>query len=92
MPDEVPDIYADSVYLAISPYDLMIRLAKRPFESGDAPAEPETVGVVRMSHEQAKTFAVVLRNLLVEYEKGHGKIRIHSELRERVGISEDGDW
>jgi len=61
MPDEVPDIYCDSVLANVTPFDMVLQLSRRPADavnSANAPAE--LVGCIRMSLEQAKALAIVL--------------------------------
>lgn len=69
MPDGVPDVYADQVSLAQSPFGLTItfsRTVSNPSPSRPGDGEPQVT--VRMSLEHAKALAMILRRNLKQYE------------------------
>ena len=86
--EEAPDIYCDGTAMAMTPYDVMIHLLRRPSD----PGEPVRVGTLRMSMEHAKTFAIMLRKNLKGYEDQAGKIPLHPNLMKELGISKEEDW
>lgn len=86
-----PDIYCDGTAMAMTPYDVMIHLLRRPSDP-DKQAQPVKVGTLRMSMEHAKTFAIMLRKNLKGYEDQAGKIPLHPNLMKELGISKEEDW
>lgn len=99
MPDandvhDVPDIYCDSVNIAMTPYDLMLMLTKmKPKPEGNqVTVSPAPVGLIRMSLEHAKVLAILLKRNLKEYEDKVGAIPIHPETAKNLGISKNEDW
>jgi hypothetical protein len=94
MPDqsEVPDVYCDSMQLALTPYDAILLLTKHSgkLNSSEPPLE---VATVRMSLEHAKVMAIMLAKNLHNFENDTGQvIPIHPNLRQKLGISNSEDW
>ena len=90
-PEEVPDIYCDGVQMGLTPYDVMIELLRRPPVLG-GDVKPLRVGMIRMSLEHAKVFAIMLRKNLKNYEDTTGSIPMHPDLLKQLGISKAEDW
>jgi hypothetical protein len=94
---ELPDIYCDSVQIAMTPYDTVLMLTKNiptfGGKAGKIEVTPDPVGTVRMSLEHAKVLAILLKRYLQEYERSTGmQIPLHPEMLKNLGISEDEDW
>jgi hypothetical protein len=86
----VPDIYCDGTQMALTPYDVMIFLQRRLADPSKQ--EGVSVGVLRMSLEHAKVFAIMLRKNLKAYEDTTGPIPMHPQLMKDLGISKAEDW
>jgi hypothetical protein len=89
--EEAPDIYCDGTAMAMTPYDVMIQLLRRPSDPGKQ-SEHIRVGTLRMSMEHAKVFAIMLRKNLKAYEDQAGQIPMHPSLMKDLGISKPEDW
>jgi hypothetical protein len=94
MPELVPDIYCDSILTNVTPYDCILQLHRRPSANVSAPnQQPEMVGCVRISLEQAKAFAIMLTGALKQFEGQQcAAIPIHPQIRISLGISKNEDW
>ena len=94
MPDEVPDIYCDGVVTAVTPYDVILQLQRRPKENPSGATQlPDLVGCVRLSLEQAKVLCIVLKASLKALEDSQGTaIPLHPQVRQPLGISKNEDW
>jgi hypothetical protein len=102
--EDAPDIYCDGIQLGLTPFDVMIWLMRRSPEMPSFPAPGQqhrgnqqevpamVVGTVRISLEQAKVFAILLRKNLKDFEDKTGKIPMHPEMMGMLGISKDEDW
>jgi hypothetical protein len=93
MADEVPDIYSDNVNIVASAYDLTLRFMKSDPGStlGKIPDFQQAANV-RMSLQQAKILAILLRKNLAEYERQAGMINVHPEVCKALGVSLTEDW
>lgn len=103
MPDaqRVTEVYADvarinvgdtSVFLgfyAIDPMS-MLSLDARDSELPEG-ASLELKSVARLSHTNAKIFAMLLKRFLKEYEEDSGEIPLPSAFLEAVGLADD-EW
>ncbi len=93
MADEVPDIYADSVEMALTPYDAVLEFSKRTGRIQDAAkTQAVHVGTVRMSLQHAKVLAILLKKNLSGYESVVGTIDLHPDLLKALGVSKSEDW
>jgi hypothetical protein len=94
MAGDFHDIYRDGVIVNVTPYDVILQLQRRPADNAEsATAQQEVVGCVRMSLEQAKTFAIILKTSLKQLEESQGTdIPIHPQLRANLKISKNEDW
>lgn len=92
MADDLPDLYVDGVTIAVSPFDVVIELTRKQLSSSGTDS-PRRIGIVRMSHEHAKTVAIMLKSYLKAYEDQIGTaIPVHPALRSQLGISVNEDW
>jgi hypothetical protein len=96
MDQDIPDMYCDGVQVMVSPFDLILQLTERhpalPLQ-GKQPESPRTIAYVRMSLEHAKVIAIMLRKVLKEHEdQQKGKINLHPQICEVMGISPEEDW
>ena len=92
-----PDIYCDGVQMGLTAFDVMMWLMQRPSlapQIGKPPAEvaPLHVGTIRMSLEQAKVLAIMLRKNLKQFEDQTGLIPMHPQMMKDLGISKAEDW
>ncbi len=95
--DGVPEIYADVVQIAtgnagiffgfraVSPFNAEESLLQDP---GAEPPSP-LKAIVRMSQEDAKIFAIVLRHALKQFEVDHGVIDIPEEFYQSANAGND---
>jgi|GEM_PF-6608964 hypothetical protein len=104
--EEITEITCDGVQIAMTPFDLTLWIMRRPATLPPAPlpqahpgsqavptnVSPVTVGIVRMSLEQAKAFAIVLRKNLKSFEDQTGLIPMHPAMLNAFGISKSEDW
>jgi hypothetical protein len=93
MPDEPLEIYSDVFRYTVTPYGVNITFglnAPHP-----APAQAPTSqdqAIVRMSLEQAKVMAMMLRRNLKAYERENGlEIALPPGLYTQLGIARE-DW
>ena len=94
MPEDIPiEVYSDSFRFTVSPYGLAVSFATNPAHPAPGKAEPgkEHV-VVRMSLEQAKILAMMLRRNLKRYEEENAlEIALPPNLYTQLGLARE-DW
>ena len=95
MPDDVvPDVYADQMSLALTPYGIALTFSLSNSAPNPArPMQPEPKVVVRMSLEHAKSLAMIVRRQLKQYELEQlgDAIRLPRQVMQQMNLSED-DW
>lgn len=94
-PEPIPDIYCDSVQVAMTAYDVMLVLTKMmpKIEGGNLNATPSQVGLIRMSLEHAKIMSIIIRRNIQQYEEKTGsRIPMHPDVCKTLGISKEEDW
>ncbi len=103
MPDSVsvPEIYADVVHVVTTNLGVFLGFrAVAPFDMAHAEnEEPESESVepmplkaiVRLSQEDAKTFAIMLRRALKRYESQNETIQIPEEFTQLLAAEND-EW
>jgi hypothetical protein len=71
--DDIPQVFSDVFDFAVTPYGVAVTfgLTGRRQPTGKAPVSEDQV-VVRMSLEQAKVLAMLLRKNLSQYERENG--------------------
>lgn len=89
----VPEIYTDAFRLTISPYGVTFTFSMsvpHPASGKIAPAKDSMC--LRMSLEQAKVLAMMLRKNLRNYETGNSlEIALPSQLYTQLGLSKE-NW
>jgi hypothetical protein len=104
--EEIAELNCDGVQIAMTPFDLTLWIMRRPATlppvvqpqthpgTQQVPIDtvPVTAGVIRMSLEQAKAFAILLRKNLTAFEEQTGKIPMHPAMLHAFGISKSEDW
>ena len=93
MDPQIPDVYCDGAQINLSPVDAVLLLSKRSPNVGTTePARP--VAYVRMSLEQAKIIAIILRKILKGYEEAQlgDQIQLPTPVWQQLGLSPQEDW
>lgn len=93
MPDDAPDVYADSFQVVSNAYGSTLIFGRRAPGVGQ-PGQPppiETQVVVRISLQQAKTITMVMRRHLKEFERENIEIGIPPKLYNELKLSPE-DW
>lgn len=86
------DIYCDQFNVTLGPYGVTFLLQRSPALPQPGQSTNESLGVVRMSLEHAKVFAMLLRRQLKTYEEEAGfPIRVMPQVMNSLGLSEE-DW
>ncbi|MEJ5222448.1 MAG: hypothetical protein WHT63_10640 [Tepidiforma sp.] len=94
MADGVPEVFSDTFEFTFTAYGLAIAFGARPVRqpSDGAAAEPGDRAVVRMSLEQAKVLAMLLRRELNRYEVAAGiEIALPPEVYQSLEL-DPRDW
>ena len=98
---DVPEIYAD--FAQISAGNMGIFLGFRaispmgmfPLEASESETQPETPyelkAVVRLTHADAKVFAIMLKRALKGYEQDSGEVLLPPGFAEGVNLAAD-EW
>ncbi len=92
MAQDVPDVYAESVQVGLSPFGVALSFGKHnPGQT--SPSAPETTVIVRMSIEHAKVMAIILRRQVKQYEAALGtEVPLQPHLYTQLSISKQEDW
>jgi hypothetical protein len=93
MAEPVPDFFSDTFDFTFTPYGMVFAFGARPVRAGPGElAAPVDRAVVRMSLEQAKILAMLLRRELNRYERASGvSIGLPNEVYEQLDLNPD-DW
>ncbi len=83
--EDVPDVYANSVNMTMSVYDIILTFGQMT----DPKDGPKINAVVRMSPQHAKVFGMLLLKHLKKYEKDIGKIAIPSKMIKDIGVENE---
>lgn len=86
IPEDVPEIYANSINVIVTTFDVLVRLFLSEVNPDTHTAKKKLVGRVRMSHEQAWLFVKMLDQLLDQYVRKVGPLRIPDDLIDRHGF------
>ncbi len=87
-----PEFYVDAFNLGFNPYTVFIQLQQHSLglRPGDI-ASQTMLCTTRMSPALAKVMAILLRRVLIQYEKDAGPINISKRMLEELKITEQ-DW
>lgn len=86
------DIYTDQFNVTTNPYGVTFLLQRTPALPQPGQSVNESLGVMRMSLEHAKVFAMLLRRQLKAHEEEAGfPIRVMPQIMNSLGLSEE-DW
>lgn len=90
---ELPDVYTDSFQFSVSPYGVSFTFGVNPPHLAPARAEPaKELVVLRMSLENAKVLAMMLRRNLKSYEREQSlEVALPPGLYTQLGIARE-DW
>ncbi len=87
-PDELPDLYVDSVRVAVGPYSIVLELGTTGV--GDTPGSERPpirrIALVRMSPQHALILSKLLQKNMVLYQEKIGKIDLPAELYEELKL------
>ena len=87
------DIYSDAFMFTITPWGANMSFQLR--EAHPAPTSPsqsKQLGTVRMSNEHLKTMIFMLRQRLLEHERGSStQIEVPTDVLSQLGIARE-DW
>jgi len=83
--EDVPDVYANSVNMTMSVYDIVLQFGQMT----DPKDGPKINAMVRMSPQHAKVFGMLLLKHLKKYEKDIGKITIPSAMIKDIGVENE---
>ena len=89
----VPEIYTDAFRFTVSPYGITFTFSRSiPHPASGKVAPPKDSICLRMSLEQAKVLAMMLRKNLKNYEKSNSlEIALPSQLYTQLGLSKE-NW
>lgn len=89
----IPDVYADAFKFNINPYGVSFTFGiQAPDPAAEKAAIPEERAILRMSLEQSKVLAMMLRKNLKQYEQEqHLEIPLPQSLYTKLGLSLQ-DW
>lgn len=93
MSETIPDIYTDSFRFSVLPYGVAFTFGQNEPHPTPGKATPAKEALIlRMSLEQAKVLAMMLRRNLKNYEREHGiEIALPYGLYTQLGIARE-DW
>ena len=91
--NEVPEFYSDSFRFSVSPYGIAFTFGTNvPHPSPGKVTPGKESLVLRMSLEQTKVLAMLLRRNLKNYERENNlEIALPSQLYTQLGIARE-DW
>lgn len=90
--DQIPEFYTDSAQLTTGAYGVSFTFSlnpPHPEQSKPVIAQPQCV--LRMSLQQGKVIAMLLRQQLKSFERENGEISLPPGLYTGLGISRE-DW
>lgn len=89
----IPDVYADMVQIMYSNYGVVLGLRTIPLlpPEDDEDIEPELKAIIRLNHQQAKIFAILLKRALKESERQYGNIPVPPDFLESANV-EESEW
>jgi hypothetical protein len=89
--EDVPDLYVDSVRLAVGPYGFVLDLGVQGLPDTPMSETPpvKRVAVVRMSPQHALVLARILAKNVRIYEEQIGKISLPGKMFEDLGIESE---
>lgn len=92
--NSVPEIYTDVFRFTIGPYGVTFTFGTHaPHPESGKVAPPKKSLILRMSLEQAKVLAMMLRRNLKNYEKRNSlEIALPPQLYTELGLSKEENW
>ena len=87
-PEDVPDIYVDSVRIGAGLYTFMLELGIQGIPNAPGAEQPPTkrLGIIRMSPQHAKVLGRLIAKHVKAYEDQVGPIRIPEQLYKDLGL------
>lgn len=91
--NSIPEIYTDAFRFTVSPYGITFTFSRSvPHPASGQVASPKDSICLRMSLEQAKVLAMMLRRNLKNYEKNNSlEIALPPQLYTQLGLPKE-DW
>lgn len=86
--NDVPDLYIDSVRIAVGPYGFVLELGNQGVADTPGSEKPpiRRLALVRMSPQHALVLARLLEKNVRQYEERIGKIQLPSDLYRDLGL------
>jgi hypothetical protein len=89
---EPPEFYADGVEIGLGPFGATL-VFNLSIAGARAATQPTRVANVRMSLEQAKVLAILLKKQVKVFEDQLGTpVPIHPQVYQQLGLSPQEDW